>query len=423
MQKLLKKLWSNIFFRGGVFYTASSILANVMNLLFNLIIGHSISLSGYGELTALFSYLTVLTVPMLVFSNYLIHKIAGATDTIVLAKSLENLLWKYTRRWFFVIPLLFFLTPLISKLTNLSLFLTFTLILFAISTIISSVYSSLLQGLQLFLIFSVLGVVLTFIKLLGAILVLFGLDGLFTIISFLFLSTILGILVSIRVFRSHVKLKSTNIQSVPVIQKKLIHLLKNPQFQLISLSTFALTIFNNADVMFVQKYFASSAVGIYSSWSLFSKIIFYILGPFISISFIFFSSRQSQNNERKTLHISLVALLAVGIAGFIAYKYLALPILYIVYGGNKFYAVAPFLAKASIFGSLYTGVTFINNFFLAKRSWISSISFISMFLYIILLFFVKRDLSSVMNLNIFFSAGLFITYVVLYIKFFLIKKN
>lgn len=422
MQKLLKKLWSNIFFRGGVFYTASSFLANIMNYLFNLIAGRSLGPAGYGELTVLFSYLTVLTVPMVIFSNFLIQKIAETEHNTLLAKSLENVLWTYIKKWFWIIPILFLLTPLISTLTNLSFFLSFTLVLFVLLTIISSVYNSLLQGLQLFFIFSILGVVLTFIKLLGAVAVLLGLDGIVTIIFFLFLSTILGILVNIRVFHNHIQLKSIHVQSIPLIEKKLIPLFRNPQFQIISLSTLALTIFNNVDVMFVQKYFTPFEVGIYSSWSLFSKIILYFLGPFIAISFIFFSSRQSHTTERKTLHISLCALLIVGIVSFFVYKYLAITIISIFFG-HKFYAVAPYLEKASIFGSLYTGITFINNYFLAKKSWISSISFLSIFVYIVFLFFVKKTLASVMDLNIMFSAALFLTYVVLYIKFFLFQKK
>ena len=154
MQILLKRLWDNKFLKGGIFYTTAAFLVNLMNYLFNLIAGRSLGPQGYGELTTLFSYLSITTVPTVVFSNFIIQKIAGATNNTILAKSLENLFWEKLRRLFIFIILLFLLAPILSKLTNLSLFFSFCLILLFLLTIISSIYGSLLQGLQLFFLFS-----------------------------------------------------------------------------------------------------------------------------------------------------------------------------------------------------------------------------------------------------------------------------
>lgn len=415
MQKSLKILWSNNFLKGGVFYTASSFLGNIMNYLFNLIAGRSLGPPGYGELTALFSYLAVATVPLVVLSNFIIQKIAGAKNRAILAKSVENLFWEKVKRWSFFLVLLFFLPPILAKLTNLSFFLSFSLILFLLLSIISSIYGSLLQGLQLFFIYALMGVVATFIKLLGAITVLFGLDGIFIIIIFIFLSSMIGIFWSFKVFRNQINLSSIKIENFPRIEKRLIQLFKNSQFQLIFVSTLALTILNNADVVFVKKYFSAVEAGIYSSWSIFAKIILYALGPFIAISFIFFSSGQRQKTERKTLHFSLAALFLVGVVNFLTYKYLTSFIIDIFFG-KKFYGVSPFLTRASIFGTFYTGIAFINNFFLAKKSRASLILFLALFFYIILLFLINRDLLSIMNLNVSFSIFIFIIYLVLYFK-------
>lgn len=412
---LLKKILSNKFLKGGVFYTASSFLGNIMNYLFNLIAGRSLGPSGYGELTALFSYLAVITVPLAVLSNFLIQKIAGAKNSAVVAKSLENLFWKKMTRWSLPLILLFLLSPILSRLTNLSFFLSFSLILFLLLAIISSIYGSLLQGLQLFFIYALMGVVVTFIKLLGAVAVLFGLDGIFIIIIFIFLSSVVGLFWSFKVFQNHIKLSFKKMQSFPKLEKRLVQLFKNPQFRLIFFSTLALTIFNNADVVFVKKYFSPLEAGIYGSWSIFAKIIFYVLGPFIAISFIFFSSGQRHKSERKTLHFSLITLFLLGVISFLAYKYLTSFIIDIFFG-KKFYGVGPFLTRASLFGTFYTGIAFINNFFLAKKSRASLILFLAMFFYIILMFLINRDLLSLMNLNVSFSIFMFIIYLVLYFK-------
>lgn len=418
MQRLLKKFWSNKFLKGGLFYTASSFLVNLMNYLFNLIAGRSLGPQGYGELTALFSYLTLATVPTVVFSNFVIQKIAGTADSVAVAKSIENLFWEKIKRWATLFILLLFGSPILAKLTNLSLFLSFTLLLLIYLTVISSIYGSLLQGLQLFFIYSLIGAVGTLIKLLGALAVLSGLDGIVTIISFIFISSLIGIIYSFKIVRDHIHSKYKKIKDVPKIERRIIHLLKNPQFILIFLSIFALTLFNNADIAFVKKYFAPLEAGIYSSWALFAKIILYSLGPFIAISFIFFSGQQSDRTERKTLHFSLLSLIALGIVSFFAYKYLTFPIINIFFG-QKFYSVSPFLTKASIFGTLYTGIAFLNNFFLAKKSRVCLVLPFSVFFYAISLFFIEKELSAIMNLNILFSALVLIIYLVLYFKFFL----
>ena len=264
----------------------------------------------------------------------LIQKIAGATNNTILAKSLENLFWEKLRRLFIFIILLFLLAPILSKLTNLSLFLSFSLIFLILLTIISSIYGSLLQGLQLFFLFSFLSVLGSLLKLTGALAVLLGLDGIYTLIGFIFVSSFIGVYFSYRIFNQHIKSRFKKNQNYPKIEKKLIQLIKNRQFLLILFSTLALTIFNNADVVFVKKYFLPFEVGIYSAWSLFSKIILYSLGPFIALSFIFFSSGQKQLTERKTLHFSLFILLVVALISFIAYKYLTIPLIDIFFGKN-----------------------------------------------------------------------------------------
>lgn len=411
---MIKKIWSNEFFRGGVFFTVSSFLINGMNYVFNFMAGRSLGPGGYGEIIALFSYLSITTVPIYVFSNFLVQKIAEAKENnAVLAKSYEILFWRKLRRLLIICLLFIPATPFIAKLTNLSAFLSFSLILLIALIAVSSVYASALQGMQLFFLFSLIGVISTFIKLLGSVLVFAGVDGIYTIVLFIFISVVFGILMSINVFNSHIRQKK--IKKQPELERGIVHLFSNRQFHLIFASSFGLTLFNNIDIAFVKKFFYPVDAGIYSSWSLFAKIIFYILGPLISIVFIFFSSKQSKKTEKRTLAVSLFFLFTIGVGSFLAYSYIPKFIIDIFFG-EKFYPVIPYLAKASIFGTFYSAITLFNTFFLAKKKLISFLTPISVLFYIFFLFLVNRNLNSIMDLNIYFSLGLFLIYFASYVK-------
>ena len=77
MMKLLKKLWANEFFQGGFFLTSSSFTINVLNYFFNLLAARTLGPSGFGEITAFFSYNNIFSVPILVVTLVLIQKIGG----------------------------------------------------------------------------------------------------------------------------------------------------------------------------------------------------------------------------------------------------------------------------------------------------------------------------------------------------------
>lgn len=407
MIKVLKKLWGNEFFRGGIFFTVSSFIVNALNYFFNFIAGRSLGPKGYGEIATLFSYSSIATVPILVLSTFLIQKISSSTKQIAYTQSLEQLFWLKIKKWWFLFILLILIVPLLPTLTNLSLLTSSVLILLIIFSFLSAFYGAALQGLKLFFCFSLIGIAGTFLKFTGAIFVMFGVDGVTTVLLFLLLSGLLGYFSSRFFIQRQFRKK---LQIMPAkIERSILHLLKSPQFLTIFSSTLALTLFNNIDIVFVKKFFSPLEAGIYSSWSLFAKIIFYALGPLISISFVFFASKIDKKAQNITLNVSLILLCVVGVTSYIFYKNFTHFIILLIFG-KKFEAVSPYLAHASIFGTFYAGITFINNFFLAKNSKSALILPILIPLYIMLLFFVPKKLSFIINLDIFFSAVVMIVY-------------
>ncbi len=277
-----------------------------------------------------------------------------------------------------------------------------------------------MQGLQLFFLFSIITLFGVILKLLGAVLTTLGVDGVHTILFFILLSALVPVAVSMNILQSYLRKKIKVL--VPQTEKRIISLLSNRQFILILASTLAITMLNNVDIIFVKKFLSSENAGIYSSWSLLAKIIFYAIGPVIAVSFIFFSSPESKKHQDKTLIISLGVLLCIGIASYVFYTLFASLIISLFFG-SKFQAVIPYLSRASIFGSLYSAIQYINSYFLAIKSRCAFLLFFLLPIYGILLFLIPRNLNQIIQLDILFSGFAVLTYLGAYTMIRLRKKN
>src|SRR3989338_4229929 len=189
MIKKVRTLWKNEFIQGGFFFMASSFAIHLMNYLFNFIAGRTLGPKGYGEIVALMSYTSIVLVPTGVFSTFILQKIsARGKDQIEYAKSIESLFWEKINKWkiFFLLP--FFLLPVLPNITNLTFPTATILYPIILFSLFSSFYYAALQGLRMFLAFSLIGILATFLKLAGALLAIPGFHGISLISLFLFLS-------------------------------------------------------------------------------------------------------------------------------------------------------------------------------------------------------------------------------------------
>jgi O-antigen/teichoic acid export membrane protein len=307
------------------------------------------------------------------------------------------------------IPLLIII-PFVPRLTNLTPVVGYALIPYVVLIFATAFYSAILQGLLFFFWISLVSILTSSLKLAGGALVMAGVDGLATVVAFMLLSGIIPLFVSHTILKHRVRRKHAISEK---LNKRLSHAVFNKYVVLTFLSILAITLFNNIDVIFVKKFFSPQNAGIYSSWSLFAKIILYFTGPLSLVSFIFFSDKSSEKNHERILAVSLCILFVIGVVSFIFYRYFSLTVIHIFFG-NKFDAVAPYLAAASIFGSFYTTITFINNYFLAKKSRLSLMLCALIPVYFVLLFMIPRNLGTLIGLNIYFSLAILILYLVAY---------
>lgn len=411
MRKKISALFRNEFIQGGIVVTGASMLVNVINYLFQSAVAHSLGPTGLGEIAALFSYASIVSVPMVVLSMLVIQKIGAAKENkFNKAFQIEQYFIHQLKRFFPIIIISFITIPVIPRITNLSLTTSAIIIPYIFLTLITLLYSALLQSVKLFAIFSAISVVGVIVKVMGVLTVSYFTIKLLGIFIFLLLSLLITFILSRLYLYKNMKLVA---QKYEPIDKKIRTILLSGEFLITLFSLLAITAFNNIDIIFVKKFFSYADAGLYASWSLFAKIILYILTPLISVAFVFFSNRQEEKAQRKTMIGFIILMAFVATSSYIAYNY-AGHIIIPLFFGNRFLPVVPYLGTASLFGSLYATIFFVNNYFLAKMSKLALLLPAAIPLYVGLLFFFRNAIESIFMLNVYFAGGLAIMYIFSY---------
>ncbi len=413
MDRLSRHL-KNPFLQGSILFTFATFLGSLLNYLFNLIVAQKLGPSGFGEMTALFSYTTIFSVPMTVITMVLIQKIgANANNGLAYALTLERWFLTKLRKWGLLLIPFMFLSPVIQNLTNLSFYSSISMAPFIILNFLGAYYGALLQGLHVFGWLSGFGLIAVVLKLSGAIAISNPTDGFLLILIFLFLatgSTIIGSFIYLRRISSSSKLIESKLK------KRVLESLFQKQVIVTFFSILGLTLLGNADIVTAKKFMSAEQAGIYGSWSLFAKIILYLIGPLLTASYIFFSSLKNKRNHEKVLKLSLTFLGIVAVVSFLFYQFLSLSIINILFG-VQFNSIAPVLGLASIFGSLYTSTTLLNNYFLSKNSVFSLMPAIVGVLYIPALFFFGHSIPNLITINISVASILLILQIICLLKY------
>jgi O-antigen/teichoic acid export membrane protein len=356
----------------------------------------------------------LLSIPISVLSTIIVQKIGSSREEkLIYTRSIEAYINNKIKRY---LPLLFLsliLIPFIPRITNLSFFTSLFIIPLIILTILTSIYNSMFQGLKLFWLIAWISLMSAFMKMIGGIATALHLGKLEVVLIFLFFSSIVSYFASVYFFKSETK----KIVNTTFPKKRILHYLFSSQFLVTGLSVGAMMALNNIDIIYVKKFFNAPEAGLYSSWSLFAKAIFYVLGPLLGVSFIFFAHNKNETDQYRSFILSLLGLIILGILSFLCYSFFSNTIITLLFG-KKFIPITPYLGLASIFGSLYAIITFVTNYFVAKSSKWSLVLAGSLPIYILGLFLIPKSIVTLFYLNIIYSTSVVI---ICLIAFFLEK--
>ena len=185
----------NPFIQGGAILTIGNFFISFLNYIFNLFAGRLLGPQGYGEITALFSYTLIFSIPFSIFSNLIIQKIGSKENNqLLFVKMLHNWFFSKLKKWSFLIFFLILSAPFLPRLTNLSPFVSYSFIILIILYLFTVIYTSTLLALRFFLVFILISILGVLIKLSGILFVYFGIDGVNTIIFFTILSSLIPLL-------------------------------------------------------------------------------------------------------------------------------------------------------------------------------------------------------------------------------------
>ncbi|CAN5233733.1 hypothetical protein BH09PAT2_BH09PAT2_02440 [soil metagenome] len=410
----MKNLLKNPFLQGGIYMMAANVIMGGMNYVFNVVSGRLLGPEGYGNVTTLFAYMAVLTIPLAAISNVLIQKIGAQGDNkIVYAYAIEQWTYNQFKKYWYIIIAFLVLIPFTPWLTNLTPFAAYSIIPLFFISIIATVYDGILTGMHKFFLASGIGVIAVLIKLGGALLGYVVPNALIAVIVLFDVSLIIKVILDKVALVSI--LKPAQRKDDAKIKKTIMSVLHNKQFLLTIGSILAISLINNVDMIYAKKAFSAENAGLFAGWALFAKVIIYVFGPLLTMSYVFFSSKKQGMYHHIVLIVSFVLLVAVGIALNIGYGMYDRQLINLLLG-EKYLPLKPFIEWAALFGIGYVMVMFMNNYFLAKASKATLILPIMTTIYFPALLYFGRELGQLIFFNTVFMFLILLLYLLMFFK-------
>jgi O-antigen/teichoic acid export membrane protein len=340
---------------------------NLINYLFNLVMGRLLNPIQYGELIALFGLVAIIGVP-------------ATTISILMAKHISKLLsgakpeqaaalYALTTRLLIygalgLLAFYWLITPFLARFLAIDLK---TMLLFGLTIpfmLLSSINSGSLQGLRQFIPYTTILIIQTLVKsVLGTLAVIAGysING---VIGSLVIGSLLaycyGYLRLKKILRPNKKLPLSLTVSV-------LNLFRHSWT--IFTTTLFLALLNNLDVTLAKHYLIPVEAGQYAALSVIGKIILYISAAFITVSFPYISSSIASNDqkEKRYVYFSLLATSAISGISLTAFSLMPLRIVTLLLGWT-YAPIAPYLASFALAMFLFNLSYALITFFMAGKS-------------------------------------------------------
>ncbi len=259
-------------------------IGNVLNYVFQIVMGKLLSTSDFGTVNALLSLCTVLSTPALI-----VTVVSSKFTTKLIADGREDEVPWFTSRMvrfaFFVVAAVSVVGLCFSRLLSSffkieSMPLVLLTFLLAAATCIISVYSGVLQGTKRFIAYGIQGDISTAAKLVGS--VVFVLLGakVFGVLFALILGNILALAYAMFTLRKYITGKKEGKDNGELKKQIMSFGVSAIGMQICS------AVIQNGDVLLVKAFSENSAeAGIYSSGAVLGKIALYLSGAVTAVLF------------------------------------------------------------------------------------------------------------------------------------------
>jgi len=350
----------------GILLVSSTMVANVINFLFNAFLGRVLSFKDLALISLIGSFLSFSSIAFGAFSTTTNYKSGFLTGKF--GDSSAYVFWRFMRKYAFKLSIIatclwIILIPLLLryfKINDAILFLTFSLVLLV--GLVNATDKGFLSSKLAFGSLALLNFFDPIIRcIVVIILLLIGLQ------SFAYASIPLGVFGTFFITWSLARRKKTAIQ----LPDNIIEIERLPKkFLIASLVTgFTSTVFVSLDIIFANHYLTTTQAGQYALLSLVGKMIFFLgalTAPFVVP--ILSRNEGANKNSEKTLNIMLITTFVLSFVAFIAIGILGnitLPILY----GKKVMVILPYVLFFSFGMMLYSVSSVLSVYYLVKKNY------------------------------------------------------
>lgn len=356
--KKIKAIIANPLFSGSAIMIGGSMVGNVINYIYHLIMGRMLGPVDYGVLASLFSILYVVGIVPTSTSVAIVKFISSSkkpSEVASIYRSIDKLVLRLSVILSFL-TLLF--SPFIANFLNIkNVFLVVLISPILFFSLIALVNQATSQGILKFMGFVYPNFVASGVKLiLGVLLVVLGFSVFGAMVGVV-LSGILAYLVSVPYVKKIKEIKNfdTEYNLKPFLKYSM------PVF----FQALAFTSIFTTDVILVKHFLSPFEAGIYASLSTLGKIVFFASSPIASVMFPVVAGKNARGEKYMKVFWGAFALTfavsALVVAVYYFFSGFAINILY----GNAYLSAAPDLVWMGLFILVYTLATLLVNFALS----------------------------------------------------------
>lgn len=402
--------------KGSFLLAVAGLLGNLLNYLFNVLIGRSLGPSLYGAFGSLMSITAIILVlasgVQIVSAKYTSGFMVGKKEKI---HSLFVVLNKKMAMVGLLVFLLFAsLSPFIAHFLKFPSYLPILLLSFIfLIAFLVPVARGILQGLQKFFFLALATTLESGIKFFAALILLalgFSLNG-------AVLALILGAFISYVVVFFPLRKMLAQKQNQEVLKTKKI----KEDTVAVTLFYLGSTLLITLNIIFVKYYFPPFEAGLFVSVSTLSLIIFYLISAVVAVALPQISQKFHEGgNHLKILKEAIVLALIIGI--LIVSLYFLFPGGIVkIFFGQQYLMAAPYLglyALSIIFYSL--AQLFVTYFFAIQENRPAYLPLVASGVFLVLLFFFHQTLWQIISISLVLN---FLLLLALLIFFYLTPKK
>jgi len=365
MKLVLDFLFKNAFMKASYIVVGGSLIVNVLNYIFTLIMGRMLGPIGFGEMSSIFSLLLIIGVPSATLSLFVAKCVSDHR-----AREEHHLVVSFLKSLFRFVTI----TSIISFLVCLLLIPFFAsflgihkipLLIFAFLVplgFFSSLTSGVMHGLQKFFNISAFSVISTTLKLLlGVLLVYIGYYVSGAVLAVVLASS-LGYLYSWNIIKKELK----DSRYITEIKTKISIRDYLPLLKLAFFANLIVALLMNIDIILAKHFFTPLVAGHYSALSTIGKIIIYATASFATVMFPMVSASHSKgDNQHKrilALSLSIISILSIiAVVCFFTFPGFIVKVLF----GSAYADIVPYLGYFGLIALFYSISTALINYFVA----------------------------------------------------------